>query len=59
VRQQLDGLMRSDELRELLQEEQRWLAEARQMVSQLRYWREQEILRFWPGALRRWAVAVA
>ena len=59
VRQQVDGLTRTDELRELLKEEQRWLAEARQTVSELRHLREQEVLRFWPGAFRRWVAAVA
>ncbi|HUK36960.1 MAG TPA: hypothetical protein VLV86_23760, partial [Vicinamibacterales bacterium] len=58
VRQQLDGLMRNDELRELLRSEQRWLAEAQRTVSEVRAWREQERARFWPAMWRRWVVAV-
>src|SRR6266508_93710 len=57
VRQQLDGLARTDELRDLLKEEQRWLADAQRTVSEIRSWREHELARFWPAVWRRWLLA--
>ncbi len=59
VREQVDGLTRNDEFRQLLRDEQRWLAEVRQTVTELRCSREREMLRFWPGVFRRWLVALA
>jgi hypothetical protein len=59
VRQQVDGLVRNDELRELFRSEQRWLADAERAVSEVRAWRERELTRFWPAMWRRWLVAAA
>ena len=59
VRKQVDGLVRNDELRDVLRSEQRWLMDAERVVSEVRAWREQEMARFWPAVWRRWAVAVA
>lgn len=58
VGEQVDAVVRNDELRQLLRDEQRWLAEAQRTVSEVRLWREQERTRFWPAMWRRWLVAV-
>jgi hypothetical protein len=44
------------ELRAVLQEEQRWLTEARRLVEGVRYFR-QSVDHRWPAQLRRWALA--
>jgi hypothetical protein len=59
VRQQVDGLLRNDELRNLLKNERQWIADAERLVSQVRALREQEIARYWPAMWRRWAIAAA
>jgi hypothetical protein len=59
VRHQIDGLVRNDELRELLKNEQRCLVDAERVLSEVRAWREQEIARFWPAEWRRWVFAAA
>ena len=37
---------------------QEWLTRAELAVSEVRSFREQDMLRFWPGVIRRWVVAV-
>jgi len=58
VRQQVDGLARNDELRELVRNEHRCLVDAERVILEIRAWREQEIVRFWPSVWRRWAIAL-
>jgi hypothetical protein len=43
----------------VLREERDWLREAQQLLADVRHFREQERLRFWPGVWRRWLLAVA
>jgi len=42
----------------MLHQEQSWLERAPLVLSQLRSFREQDALRFWPGVVRRWLVAL-
>jgi hypothetical protein len=56
LRQQATALASDKELRAVLRLEQSWLAQARQMVAEVRALREAERHRFWPGVARRWAV---
>lgn len=56
LRKKADALQRTDELKRLLEREERWLAEARQTVFHIREWRE---TRFWRGVFTRWVVAGA
>jgi hypothetical protein len=58
VRQQVSALALNEDLRTLLREEQDWLTRAQLAVSEVRSFREQDMLRFWPGVFRRWAVAL-
>ena len=58
LRQQVNALAMNDELRKVLREERDWLAAAQLAVSEVRCFREQEMLRFWPGVIRGWAVAL-
>ena len=58
LRHQINALALNDELRAALRQEQAWLERAEVVLSQLRSFREQDALRFWPGVLRRWAVAL-
>ncbi len=52
--------MASDsELRALLRQEETWLAQAQRTVSDVRNCRDLELRRFWPGVVRRWALALA
>jgi hypothetical protein len=53
---QATALTADKEFRALLHEEQRWLAEARQLVAEVRYFR-QALDHRWPAQLRRWALA--
>ena len=53
---QATALAADKELRAVMQEEQRWLTEARQMVAEARYFR-QSVDHRWPARLRRWALA--
>jgi hypothetical protein len=59
LRQQVNAVALNQELRTLLREEQNWLTRAQLAVSEVRSFREQDMLRFWPGVLRRWIVALA
>jgi hypothetical protein len=58
VRQQVNVLALNDDLRNMLRQEQDWLTRAQLAVSEVRSFREQDMLRFWPGVIRRWAVAL-
>ena len=55
---QVDAVAGNSDLRAILRDERDCLREARQFVAEVRYLREQEQLRYWPGIWRRWAVAV-
>jgi hypothetical protein len=39
-------------------QEQDWLTRAQLAVSEVRSFREQDMLWFWPGVMRRWAIAL-
>ena len=58
VRQQVTALALNEDLRAVLREERDWLTRAQLAVSEVRSFREQDMLRFWPGVLRRWIVAL-
>jgi hypothetical protein len=58
LRHQINALAINDELRAVLRHEQSCLERAQVVLSQLRSFREQDALRFWPGVIRRWAVAL-
>src|SRR5258705_8934506 len=58
VRGELDLLARDENLRAVLQQERTWLESAQRTVSEVRAWREHERLRFWPGIVKRWAIAL-
>lgn len=58
MRQQVNALALNDDLRTMLRQEQDWLTRAQLAVSEVRSFREEEMRRFWPGMLRRWAVAL-
>ena len=49
VRQQVTALALNEDLRAVLREERDWLTRAQLAVSEVRSFREQEMLRFWPG----------
>jgi hypothetical protein len=57
LRKQVDILQRSDELRQLLERQERWLIEARQTVTQVQWARENDMHRFWRGVVVRWVIA--
>jgi hypothetical protein len=59
VQSQVDAVAGNTELRAMLRDEQNWLREAQRLLSSVRYFREQERLRFWPGVWRRWVLALA
>ena len=42
----------------MLRDERDWLYQTRQLLVDVRHFREQERLRFWPGVWRRWLLAV-
>lgn len=58
LRHQVNSLVLNDDLRAMLWQEQDWLTRAQLAVSEVRSFREQDMLRFWPGVIRRWAVAL-
>jgi hypothetical protein len=58
LRQQVNSLALNEDLRKVLRDEQDWLTRAQLAVSEVRSFREQDMLRFWPGVIRRWAVAL-
>ena len=55
---QVDAVAGNTDLRSVLRDERDWLRQAQALVADVRHFREQERLRFWPGVWRRWAVAV-
>lgn len=57
VRSEVDLIARHETLRGVLQDEQRWLEQTRQAVSEVRAWREEEARSYWPAVARRWVVA--
>jgi hypothetical protein len=52
LRQQVNALALNEDLRTVLREEQDWLTRAQLAVSEVRSFREQDMLRFWPCS--RW-----
>lgn len=58
VRLQVNALALNEDLRTMLRQEQDWRTRAQVAVSEVRAFREQDMLRFWPGVVRRWAVAL-
>jgi len=58
VRHQVNALALNDDLRSMLRQEQDWLRRAQLALSEVRSFREQDMLRFWPGVIRRWTVAL-
>jgi hypothetical protein len=42
----------------VVRQEQDWLTRAQLAVSEVRSFREQDMLRFWPGVMRRWTIAL-
>ena len=57
LKAQVDGLALHPELKEILRDEQVWVARAEALVRDVRYWREQEYHRFGLGVVWRWALA--
>ena len=55
---QVDAVAGNAELRVVLRDERDWLYQAQQLLADVRHFREEEKLRFWPGVWRRWAPAV-
>lgn len=58
LRQQVNALAANEDLQTVLREERDWLSRAQLAVAEVRSFREQDMLRFWPGVIRRWAVAL-
>ena len=58
IRTEANVLAHDDSLRKLLQEEQAWMVRTKDLVSEVRHFRETEARRFWPAVWRRWAIAV-
>jgi len=59
LKQQSDGLMAIDELRELLEQERVWLLEAQRTLSQVRELRAGELRRLRTSLAARWLAALA
>jgi hypothetical protein len=55
---QVKALSGMDELKALLQQEERWLRETERAVAQVRCLREEEMRRLRPAVIRRWALAL-
>ena len=58
ARQQVNALALNEDLRTMLRQEQEWLTRAQLAISEVRSFREQDMLRFWSGVVRRWTVAL-
>jgi hypothetical protein len=58
VQSQVDAVAGNGDLRAVLRDEHDWLRQAQKLLADVRYFREQERLRFWPGVWRRWALAL-
>src|SRR5689334_10236200 len=59
LREQTDGLLPIDELRDLLEEERAWLHEAQRTLSQVRDLRANELRRLRTSLVARWMAALA
>jgi hypothetical protein len=57
MRKEADALQRTDELKQLLERQERWLIEARQTVTQVEWARKNDMHRFWRGVVVRWVIA--
>jgi hypothetical protein len=55
---QMHAVVRDEEFRKLLSEEQVWLTRSTALVSELRRLRESELAQFWPWVWRRWAMVL-
>lgn len=55
---QVKALSGMDELRALLQQEERWLRETERTVAEVRRLREEEMRRLRPAVMRRWALGL-
>jgi hypothetical protein len=55
---QVKALSSMDELKALLQQEEHWLREMQRVVTELRRLPEEEMRRFGPAVVRRWALAL-
>jgi len=58
LQSQVNALTRIDELKTLLQEEDRWLHEAQRVVAEMRRLRDEEVRQFRPAVIRRWVLAL-
>lgn len=58
LQSQVNALTRIDELKTLLQQEDRWLREAASIVGDVRRLHDEEIRRLRPAVVRRWALAL-
>jgi hypothetical protein len=58
LQSQVNALERIDELKTLLQQEDRWLHEAQRLVAEMQRLRDNEMRRLLPAAIRRWTLAV-
>jgi hypothetical protein len=59
IKADADALVHAHGLRKVLQDEERWLRRAEDLVTRVQYFRQAEASRFWPAVWRRWAVVVA
>ena len=55
---QVSALTRIDELKTLLQQEDRWLHDAQRVVAEMQRLRDDEVRRLRPALIRRWALAL-
>jgi len=59
LHQQIASLALNEELKVLLRDEQRWLAQTETTIAAVRRWREQEAHAFWWPLMWRWVVVYA
>jgi hypothetical protein len=58
LQSQVNALTRIDELKALLQGEDRWLHDAQRVVAEMQRLRDDEVRRLRPALIRRWALAL-
>ena len=58
LQSQVSALTRIDELKTLLQQEDRWLHDAQRVVAEMQRLRDDEVRRLRPALVRRWALAL-
>ena len=58
LQSQVSALTRIDELKTLLQQEDRWLHDAQRVVAEMQRLRDDEVRRLRPALIRRWALAL-